>query len=151
MEISLISILCGCISFAALLYYFIFAKKEADLGGRGRAGIFSILFVIVPIILIVLFMQFEAESNLVKMGFKPHPSFSSSVGAATGTGENPTWVFSTTGETGSILQFYKNPSNHDGWTLNVENQNLLIFRKDSKKMSVLVNNGNVVFSLIKNE
>ena len=103
MEISLILILCGCISFAALLYYFIFAKKEADLGGRGRAGIFSILFVIVPIILIVLFMQFEAESNLVKMGFKPHPSFSSSVGAATGTGENPTWVFSTTGETGSIL------------------------------------------------
>lgn len=109
------------------------------------------LFVIAPIILMVLFGQFEAENRLLKMGFKLHPSFSGSVGVATGTGKNPIWVFSTTGETGSILQFYKDPSNHDSWSVKTENTNGLVFEKDSKKMSILIGNENVFFSLIQNE
>lgn len=151
MELSLILILGSCILFAAVLYYFLFVKREADLGERGKAGIFTIFFVIAPIILIVLLMQFGAESRLEKLGFKPHPSFSSSVGAATGVGENPIWIFSATGNPDSIFQFYKDPRNHAGWSLQAENTNGLVFRKDKNKMSILINNGDVVFSLVTNE
>ncbi|PHS32974.1 MAG: hypothetical protein COA95_01245 [Methylophaga sp.] len=109
------------------------------------------LFLIIPILLIVLYGQFGAENRLIKIGFKPHPSFSGSVGVATGTGKNPIWVFSTTAETSSILQFYKDPSNHDSWSIKTENTNGLVFEKGSKNISILISNGNVVFSLIKNE
>lgn len=151
METSLLIILGSCISFSALLYYFIFVKRESDLGWRGRAGIFSILFIITPIILIVLFSQSGAEDRLRKIGFEPHPNFSGSVGIAVGTGKNPIWVFSTDGDSNSILQFYKVHENHGDWSLLTESQNELVFEKEHQKMSIHIGDGNVVFSLMASE
>ncbi len=151
MDMSLFAILGFCWSFAALLYYFLFVKKVIDIGGRGRAGIFAILFVITPILLVVLLDQSGAEGRLNKIGFAPYPEFSGSVGIATGTGLNPIWVFSTDAETASVIQFYKVRVNHGEWTLVAESRDGLKFEKDDQYMSIHVGDGNVVFSSMAKE
>lgn len=147
METPLLLILGACLSFAALLYYFLIIKRETDLGWRGRSGIFVIIFVITPVLLIVLFNQSGAEDRLRKTGFNPYPDFSSSVGTATGTGEKPIWLFSTDSKADSVLLFYKEEKNHHGWSLIAEDHNKLVFEKGRQTMSIRIDNGNVLFSL----
>lgn len=131
----------------ALLYYMFIVKRYQDLALQGRASIFIQLFVITPVILIVLLNQSGAEYRLNKAGFNPHPEFCGTVGVAAGMGENPTWLFSIDSDIASTIQFYRDRKNRKGWTLSSENKNMLVFIKDDKKMSILINSENVAFSL----
>ena len=147
METSLILILGISLSFAALLYYIFIVKRQMDIGSKGVAAMIVILVIITPIILMVLFYQSSAEQRLKKYGFNPHPDFTGSVGIATGSGENPIWLFSTNAKTESIVKFYKKADNHDGWLLMSENSNRLVFVKKDEKMSINLSNENVSFTL----
>ena len=147
METSLILILGISLFYAALLYYLFIVKRLKDLGSQGVAGMMVILFVIAPIVLIVVFNQSGAEQRLKEYGFNPHPDFTSSIGVATGSGENPIWLFSTETKTESIVQFYKKAENHDGWLFIRENNNGLVFVKKDKKMLINISNENVSFTL----
>ena len=147
METSLLIILIFCVSFAALLYYVFIFKKEMDLGEQGKAALFTAVFVILPILVIVIWNQFESKDRLSVIGFSPHPGFVSSVGVASGAGKNPIWVFSIEDDELSILQFYKNSENHSGWSLVSESHNSLVFRRGNEKTTVHVGNGTVVFSM----
>ena len=147
METSLLVILIFCLSFAALLYYVFIFKKEMDLGDQGKAALFTTVFVILPILVIVIWNQFESKDRLSEIGFTPYPEFVSSVGVATGAGNNPIWVFSTEDDENSILQFYKISENHTGWSLVSETPNSLVFKRKNQKTTIHVGNGNVFFSL----
>lgn len=147
MQTSLILILVFSLSFAALLYYVFIVKRQLDLGGRGVAGMIVILVIITPIILMVIFYQSGAEQRLKKYGFNPHPDFTGSVGIVTGLGENPIWLFSANTKTEFIVEFYKKTDNHDGWVLISENNSRLVFVKKDKKMSIIISNENVLFTL----
>lgn len=147
MEPSLLAILVFCISFAALLYYVIFVRREARLSPWGKSGLITLLFVITPVLVAVLWFQSEAESRLERMGFNPYPGFVSSNGIATGSGEAPIWVFSIEGDGGSVLQFYKKNENHVGWSLVSESETGLMFERGGEVLSVFVGAGNVVFSM----
>ena len=147
MQTSLILILGISLSFAALLYYVFIVKRQLDIGSRGVAGMIVILVIITPIILMVIFNQSGAEQRLKKYGFNPHPDFTGSVGIATGSGENPIWLFSTNTKTEFIVKFYKQADNHDGWVLISENNSRLVFVKKGKKMSINISNKNVFFTL----
>ena len=147
MEISLLAILVFCVSYDALLYYFIFIRREARLGPWGRSGLVTLLFVITPVLVMILWYQSGAESRLERMGFSPYPGFVSSSGIATGSGEAPIWVFSIEGNEGSVLQFYRKNENHVGWTLVSESEMGLTFERGSEILSVFVGADNVIFSL----
>lgn len=147
MDSTLIAILVGGLSFAALLYYVFFIRRETDLSGWGTSGLIAMLFVIAPVIIMALWSQSGAESRLNELGFEPHPGFVSSVGIATGTGRNPTWVFSTDAEAQAIMDFYRQHQNRDGWSLAAERQSSLTFTKAHERMTVHVSEGSVIFAL----
>ena len=147
MESSLILTLGLSLLYAASLYYIFIVKRLRDLGSDGVAGMIVILVVITPIILMVLYNQSGADQRLKKYGFNPHPDFTSSVGIATGSGEHPTWLFSTNAKIESIVEFYKKLDNHKGWLLISENNNRLVFVKEGEKMSININDENIVFTL----
>ena len=147
MDTALFAILGFCLFFAALLYYVIFVRREARLGPWGRSGLVTLLFVITPVLVIVLWYQSGAQSRLAKLGFNPYPGFISSSGIATGSGETPIWVFSIEGDERSVLMFYKKNENHDGWSLVSESETGLIFERGNEVLTVFVGAGSVVFSM----
>ena len=73
METSLLTILVFCLSFASLLYYVFIVRNEVDLGARGKSGLFTILFVILPVLVIALWNQLESKDRLSEIGFNPYP------------------------------------------------------------------------------
>lgn len=147
MELSLFVILVFCVSYAALLYYFIVIRREAQPLPWGKSGIVTLSFVITPVLAMILWQQSQAESRLEKLGFNPYPGFVSSNGIATGSGQAPIWVFSIAGHEGSVLLFYKKTENHAGWSLVSESQMSLTFERANEILSVFVDAHNVVFSL----
>lgn len=147
MDVSLLAILAFCLSYAAALYYFIFVRREARLGPWGRSGLVTLLFVITPVLAMILWYQSGAESRLEGLGFNSYPGFVSSSGIATGVGDAPIWVFTIVGDEDSVLLFYKQSENHAGWTLVSESDMGLVFERGSEKLSILVGEGNVVFSI----
>lgn len=148
METSLLALLVCLLLFAGVLYYIFIIKQANDLGAGGKSGLFSILFVLAPLILIALWSQSGSEERLSQIGFKPHPSFISSVGAATGSGDNPLWMFSTNADPNSIFQFYKLPENHGDWSMVSESADNLIFTKGEKRFSIFVAKDSVVFTML---
>lgn len=147
MDTGLIWTLLFCWSLAALLYYVVIVRQERDLGGWGISSLFALIFVITPILLMALWSQKGAEDRLLEIGFKPHPSFDSSIGIAAGVGENPTWIFSTTAAEGVLIDYYKDRENRGTWRVSSENEGGLLFEKGRQRMTLFVGGGNVVFSL----
>ena len=147
MDTSLIITLTGLLLFAWALYYYLFVKRESDFFFLGKSGLFIIMFFIVPIIATTLYYQSGAKDKLQKSGFTPHSSFESSIGVAVGTGDNPIWMFSTKLEKQTIIDFYKQEQNHQGWKLSGENDKWLIFTKKDKKMSINILNNTALFMI----
>lgn len=147
MDVSLIALLGFNLIFAALLYYFIFIRREQRLGPWAKSGLFAILFIILPLLVMTLWYQAGAAQRLHQLGFTPYPGLISSSGTATGTGESPLWVFSFKGNSDALLQFYKDKNNHKGWTLVSETATGLSFKRGGKMLSVFVSEDNVVFTV----
>lgn len=147
MDLDLIALLGGCLLLAALLYYVIFVRREEPIGSWGKSGLVSLVFVLVPVLLIALWYQSGAENRLKEIGFTPYPGFISSSGVAAGQGKNPIWVFSVEGDLAAVLEFYRRPENHNGWTLVSENEGLLLFRHEKRLVSISANMKSVAFLL----
>jgi len=147
MELSLIIFLIICAAWAALLYYIFIIKKAPDLGAGGRSGIVVFTFVLIPFLAIVLWSQSGSDDRLAELGITPYPGFVSSVGVATGTGTNPTWIYEVTEEEGTLLDFYKNPDNHQGWTIVSGSGMGIALERGAKKLTIQVNGDKVFFTL----
>ena len=146
MDATLLVLLLASLAFAALLAYFIFVRREWDIGGRGRAGIFTILFVIAPVLVIAMVLQSGADTRLQEAGFVPHASFDSVSGVAAGLGDEPYWVFDSAAGRDAILAFYRLPENHPGWRLTGDSAGRLVFERQGKRMLVNVDERHVFFT-----
>ncbi len=147
MQASILSLLGFSLALAGLLFYLYVLRRESDFGGWGIAGLATILVLIVPVLLLVLWNQSEAEQRLRDIGFRPHPDFDSSVGLATGGGDNPTWVFASGAGRESILYFYRRPENHAGWSLVADNTASLAFGKAGQRVTIQAGDGQVIILL----
>jgi len=151
MDTSLIITLIVLLLFAWSLYYYLFIKRQSDFFYLGKSGLVIVMFMIVPILVTVLYYQAGAKDRLSTTGFPPHSSFESSVGVAAGTGDNPIWMFSTELDKASIVDFYKQKQNHQGWELSSEDEKWLIFSKKNKNMRINITNSTVLFMIAPQE
>ena len=151
MDYSLLTLFGVILLYVVILYYIFIIKRYRDFLSQGRASIFILLFLIVPVIIVVLYNQSNAESRLAQTGFKPYPGISRSVGVLTGTGKNPLWLFSIDDDidTVSIIKYYKNPENHKGWRLISKSTNMLLFQKDNMKMSISIANKYISYTIVR--
>jgi hypothetical protein len=147
MDSSLIALLGGCLLMAALLYYVIFVRREHLIISWGKSGLVSLVFVLVPVLLIALWFQSGAENRLERIGFKPYPGFVSSSGIATGLGEKPFWVFSVEGGAETVLEYYRQPENRNGWALVADTESLLLFEREGKSVAVSSLGDSVAFTM----
>ena len=145
MDTSLIITLSALLLFAWALYYYLFIKHERDFFFLGKSGLFLIMLFIAPMIATTLYYQSGAKDRLQKSGFTIHSSFESSIGVATGTGDNPIWMFSTELDKASIVNFYKQEQNHQGWQLESEDEKWLTFIKKDKKMRINISKDTALF------
>ncbi|MDH5327175.1 MAG: hypothetical protein OEZ68_18325 [Gammaproteobacteria bacterium] len=146
MDESLVIILIVLLIAASLLYYHIYVKRT-KVNYRTKAGLFNILFVITPILLLALYYQSGAENRLSEVGFVPHPNFQSSVGVVTGTEKEPIWVFSYRGNKSEIMNFYRDTENHGVWRLLSDRETALTFYNHGKKMNLMIDDKYVFFML----
>ncbi|HOP18113.1 MAG: hypothetical protein KDI22_06255 [Gammaproteobacteria bacterium] len=151
MDLSLIALLGGCLLLAAVLYYVIFVRREHPISPWGKSGLVTLMFVLVPVLVIALWYQAGAESRLAQIGFTPYPGFASSSGVATGLGENPVWVFSVEGGAKPVLEFYGRPENRKGWALVSESESLLLFEREGKSVAVSAVADSVAFTMRQGE
>ena len=149
MDTTLLALLLASLAFAALLAYFILYRREYDIGGRGRAGIFIILFVITPVLVIAMVLQAGADTRLQQAGFMPHPSFGNVSGIAAGLGGEPYWVFESTAGPDDVLDYYRRAENHPDWILVRDSGDRLIFEQDEQRMLVSMDDRKVFFTMLK--
>ena len=147
MDPALIALLGGCLSLAILLYYVIFIRRDGAVGSWGKSGLLTLLFVLIPVLVIALWNQSGAESRLALIGLSPYPGLTSSSGVATGQGKNPVWVFSVEGGAEPALKFYSHPENHKGWTLVSKSKSLLLFKSEGKTLVISANAESMAFML----
>ncbi len=147
MDTSLIITLIVLLLFACSLYYYLFIKRISDFFYLGKIGLVIIMFMIVPMLATVLYYQAGAKDRLNATGFPPHSSFESSIGVATGTGDNPIWMFSTEFDKKAIIDFYKQEQNHKGWEVASEDEKWLTFSKKDKKMRINITNNTALFMM----
>jgi len=136
MDLSLIALLGGCLLLAALLAYVIFVRREHLIVSWGRSGLVTLLFMLIPLVVISLWYQAGAETRLEQIGFTRYPGVVSSSGLAVGLGENPVWVFTVEGDAERALDFYRRAENRRGWALVSEGASLLLFEREGRLLAV---------------
>ena len=141
MQDSIIIILSGCIILAAYGFYAGFIRREPLTDWKARAGFVFLVSVIIPLLIIVLWLQSGAKGRLARTGFVPHPSVEESVGISVGIGKRPTWVFKFHASEKSIADFYRLEENREGWNLTNNNPLMMILKKDKTTMVIGVNKG----------
>ncbi len=151
MDETLIYFLIGCIAWAALLYYIFVVRKAADLGAGGISALVVVSAVLIPVLGLALWSQSQSFSRLEDLGFEIHEGLDSSVGVATGTGAEPTWLYSLSTSGSAVLDFYRRPVNHKGWTLTSDTSESLVFERGESKMRLQIRNGNAAFLLFDSE
>ena len=147
MDVSLVILLVAILALAALLYYVFLVKQTPDPGGKGGGGLITIVFILVAVVVFAIWNQSTADDRLNKVGFKHHPALRSSVGFATGLGEDPVWVFALDGDPGQIMQFYKTKDNYTGWQLVYQGKNMLVYENEAQSLSIFVAEDDVIFAL----
>ncbi len=149
MDLSLIALLAGCLLLAGLLYYVIFVRREHPVSPWGKSSLVTLVFLLIPVLLIALWYQAGAQDRLVQIGFTPYPGFVASSGVATGLGERPVWVFSVDGGAEPVLEFYRRPDNRKGWVLVSDGRSLLLFEREGKSVAVSAVADSVAFTMLK--
>ena len=147
MDPILTTLLFAVLALAGLLYYVFIVRREADPGGRGVAGVITLLFVLVPVLFITWWLQSDSAQRLSDTGFVPHPALVSTAGVAAGVGENPVWVYSIADDPRIIARFYRDPANRPGWEQVSDSESMLIFESDDRRMSLFVSDHSAIFAL----
>ena len=147
MDPTLITLLVTVLAFAGLLYFVFIVRRQPDPGAKGVAGLVVLMFLLAPVLVIVLWLQSDSGQKLSDTGFTPHPALVSSMGVATGVGDNPIWAFSIDGDRAAIMQFYRDPANHPGWQQVSDSENILIFESNDRRMSLFVSDDGAIFAL----
>ena len=145
------ALLALCLLNIAALYYVIYVRKEHNTGGWGKAGLITTLFLLVPVIIVSLWHQQQAEVRLTEIGLQAFPGFKSSSGIATGLGESPFWVFTVEGEPGDALAFYEKPENRGGWRIVSATSANLILERETEVLSIFTNEDTIVFSVTRKD
>ena len=93
----------------------------------------------IPILVIVLWLQHTATDRLIKKtGIVPHPSIVETIGVATGVrvvGNDPTWMFKVEASREEVMNFYRKEGNRHGWSL-VSDNIMIILERDDQSMSI---------------
>jgi hypothetical protein len=133
---------------AATLWYFFVLKGHEDWGGRARASIIIILFVLAPVVTATLWGQHQAKSRLAETGIALHPDLGPSVGAAVGgIASTDTWLFEFNHSADAFLDFYRAPAHRTGWELTADAGTTLILKKDRQQLLVSHDDDSVAFML----
>jgi hypothetical protein len=141
MQFSIIIILIFCIILAGQGYYSGYYRPTAILAWLAQAGFIFMTFLMIPILIIVLWLQSGAQDRLAGTRFIPHPSIEETVGIAAGVGKNPKWAFKTEASEDSIFNFYRDKENRKGWELINDDSIMMIFQEGKKKMVIGVSKG----------
>ncbi|MCB1957930.1 MAG: hypothetical protein KDG55_19780 [Rhodocyclaceae bacterium] len=147
MDPALLTLLGLFVALAAVLHHVFVVRRADDAGGQGKAGLFVLGAVLIPVVLLALWYQSGAQNRLAEIGFAPHPAFGSSVGAASGAGKQPIWMFATSADPESILAFYREPGNHGGWSLESEANRMLVFDRGRERATITVGQEAVIITV----
>ena len=135
MDKSLILLLVFSFILSGVSYYIGYKRPSNNFKWVAKISFLSVTFLLIPLLFIVLFFQSTAKSRLSETGFVPHPEIKETVGIAFGIGENPVWIFKIKGQN-DIEEFYSAESNRPGWKLIESSDNMNIYQKGNKKMSI---------------
>ncbi len=136
------------------IYWGFFSRGRTLLTSRLQAGALTLIFLVIPAVLLVLAEQRHAVARLAREGIVPHPSIENAVGVAAGKGPGPlsvllrraglrgsTWLFDLKGSPENVLAFYRNPAHAPGWTLTEDGPAMLILRRGPETMSISARKG----------
>ena len=148
MDPSLLTFLVACVVWFGLLYWVFIVRRASDLGAGGRAAIIVIGTVIVPALVLTLWLQNRSTSQLEALGLGVFHGLENSVGVATGTGEQPTWVYTLNATEADLLNFYRDPGNHVGWAVTASSDDRVELRRKSSILQIHASDGQAVFLLV---
>jgi hypothetical protein len=137
MQSSIIITLFISIILAAYGFYAGYYRPTAKLTWLVQACFGCMIFLMIPSLIIVLWVQSSAQDRLAETGFNPHPAIEETVGITAGFGKNAKWVFKTDAAKDSIFNFYRDEDNSLDWVLINEKSDVLIFRRGKRRKMVI--------------
>ncbi len=145
MNQTLIWFVIACLLWVALLYWIFIVRREPDLGAGGRSAIVIVGGLIIPVLIAALWIQSQSVSRLEKLGLTVFDGLGSTVGIAAGIGENPIWVFELDASEADALNFYRDPGNHQSWSLRSSTENSLTLTRGNAQLQIQATSGNATF------
>lgn len=116
---------------------FHFGWRGAHSDYRARGGFLLCVLVFIPTVLFFRWAHATAEARLQAAGVTPHPAIAEPMGMATGLEHaSPTWVFALNEPGSTALAFYRDPSHLAGWRLDADAGNMLVFRRDGRRLII---------------
>jgi len=137
MQSSIIVTLLISIILAAYGFYAGYYRPTVKLTWLPQACFGCMTFLMIPVLIIVLWVQSSAQDRLAVAGFTPHPAIEETVGLTAGFGKEAKWVFKTDAAKDTIFNFYRDEDNSLDWELINEKPDVLIFRKGKRKKMVI--------------
>ena len=145
MQYLVIGMLLFSVLIAGATYYSGFYRPTRFMVSRAQAAFFTILFMLVPVLILTLWLQSNANDTLAKTGFVPFPGTQESSGLAI---TNPNWVFHTQEDRAAVFEFYRDKTNRPGWRLTGENKMMMVFRRGNETMVIGFSSGESANTLI---
>ena len=135
MDKSIILLLVFSLILSGVSYYLGYRRRTENFLWLAKTSFVFVTFLLIPVFTTVLFFQSTAKSRLSKTGFVPYTNITETVGIGFGIGKNPVWIFKFKAPN-DIKNFYSDESNRPGWKLIKDGENMQIYQKGSKKMSI---------------
>ena len=132
---------------ATLLAYVYVQRRSADAGAGGRSALLTLMTVLIPVVLLVLWHQHQSVNRLEALGFVPHPGLHNSIGVATGSGAQPVWLFELNAPVADVIDFYRQPQHHAGWQLLAQTSQGLLFERGNSRLAVELSEDKAAFIL----
>ena len=148
MDSTLIVLLFVVVASAAALYYLYIVRGWYDWVHRGRASIIVLMGVLVPVLVITLWQQHEAQDELAAHGISIHPELGSSVGIAMGSvASGMHWAFRFEGGRPALLDYYREPKHRPGWVIAEDNDVFLILKTEDQRLMISASDDTAIFQL----
>lgn len=135
-ELHLVALLLAFIVLAVQGYYFGFIRPPEIFAWFQQTTFVVMTFMLIPAMLLVLWSQAGAVDRLAATGITPHPDIRSSIGAATGHGLGPTWVFRMNDDFLDVKAFYETPGNRASWDLVADSASMVLLKRGETRMAI---------------